>query len=81
MGQMKNYLLLLQEVAPDAHTQDAILYAIGQGWVQLTYNLNHDRLLIQAGLHEFVRRFDRVVQDHVEQLKNSYLPLRLPDSL
>ena len=49
MGMMKNYVVHLLHLCSDQQFgQDAVEWAIGTGYIQLTYDLNHDLRLIMG---------------------------------
>jgi len=69
---MKDYLLAMIVLGDDAREQQAIEWAIYQGWFKPTYNFQQDKLAIEQQLPVLVERFQQVAREN-EAIKKAPL--------
>jgi hypothetical protein len=73
MGMMKDYMLAMIVLGSDSQEQEAIEWAIYQGWFKPTYNFPQDKLAIERQLLVFVEKLQQEAREK-EAIKNT--PMR-----
>lgn len=66
MGMMKRYMLEMIGQGSSHEEQDAIEYALMQGWVKPCYTLALDVTLIQGQLATILEQFRRVARENTD---------------
>jgi hypothetical protein len=64
MGMMKNYQLVLICVGADVTEQDAIEWALSDGWYKPVYNVDEDIKAIEKQLPKWVDRFKELCEEN-----------------
>lgn len=67
MGQVKHYMMdLVCQASDDIETQDATEFALFEGWVKITGNLERDVAAIRSQLPDILERFQIVARENTD---------------
>ena len=64
MGMMKHYFLALICIGTTQAEQEAIEWALVQGWFKPIYNFDEDKAAIETQLPDLVQRFQQVATEN-----------------